>query len=370
MIGAAAWLRFADLGHKIIHADEAVQGWKTGLLLEGEGYAYDPTDHHGPTLYYLAVPIAQLRGEDSLNDLTVTTLRILPALAGVGVVALTAAGGFWLGGRGALAAALVAAASPMLVFYSRHFVQEMLLVLFSAAWVLALWRWLLGGRPAWLLIAGWALGLMIATKETWLIVVFATGMGSVAALWCDRGLRARAFSREAIVFGAGGLVAAAVVAAIIYTAAFSRPEVLGDVFKALLVGSERAGDGAGHAKPWSYYFTTLAWTRLRGFTYTEAGVFLLALASLPLAFRSPRGDSRTAASRFWLGYTGAMLMVYSLIPYKTIWLLCGAMHGLAMLAGLGVDTLLDRFRRPLSRSIVAIIAVGILADYAWQARRA
>ena len=70
---AALWLRIHDLGRRPMHADEANQGVKTGELLEAGTYAYDPRDHHGPTLYYAAAPIAWLRGEKSLAALSETT---------------------------------------------------------------------------------------------------------------------------------------------------------------------------------------------------------------------------------------------------------------------------------------------------------
>ena len=83
------WLRFSDLDSKPIHADEAVQGWKTGVLIEEGVYRYDPSDHHGPTLYYFAAPIAWLAGERTVADLEIGTLRLLTAAAGLLLVVAT-----------------------------------------------------------------------------------------------------------------------------------------------------------------------------------------------------------------------------------------------------------------------------------------
>ena len=52
------WLRFPGLDQKPLHHDEANQAIKFGDLLENGDYKYDPVDHHGPTLYYLTLPIA------------------------------------------------------------------------------------------------------------------------------------------------------------------------------------------------------------------------------------------------------------------------------------------------------------------------
>ena len=83
------WVRLWHLGDRPMHADEANQAVKVGHLLEGRGYAFDPTDHHGPTLYYTALPFAWLRGEHTLAQLSETTVRLVPAIAGtLGVILL------------------------------------------------------------------------------------------------------------------------------------------------------------------------------------------------------------------------------------------------------------------------------------------
>ena len=116
---AALWLRTTDLARRPMHADEANQAVKLGELLETGHYAFDPHDHHGPTLYYLALPIAWLRGETTLVALSETTVRLLPALAGTLTVLLVAALAFPLGRFPAFAAATFVAVSPPAVYYSR-----------------------------------------------------------------------------------------------------------------------------------------------------------------------------------------------------------------------------------------------------------
>src|SRR5581483_6674407 len=125
-----------------MHADEANQAVKTGELLEHGRYAFDPRDHHGPTLYYAALPIAWLRGERTLAALDEATLRLVPALFGTAAVLLI---GF-LVGRGAapwlaLAAAAFVAVSPPAVYYSRDFIQETLLVTFTLAALASAQAW-------------------------------------------------------------------------------------------------------------------------------------------------------------------------------------------------------------------------------------
>src|SRR4051812_22298342 len=85
----ALWLRVHDLARRPMHADEANQAVKVGELVESGHYVFDAADHHGPTLYYAAVPLAWLRGQRNLAALDETTVRLVPAIAGtLGVIFL------------------------------------------------------------------------------------------------------------------------------------------------------------------------------------------------------------------------------------------------------------------------------------------
>jgi hypothetical protein len=62
-------LRLARLDVRPMHHDEANQAVKFGALVERGEYRYDAHDHHGPTLYYLTLPAAWLRGQPTLASL-------------------------------------------------------------------------------------------------------------------------------------------------------------------------------------------------------------------------------------------------------------------------------------------------------------
>ena len=127
----AAALRFPGLALRPMHADEAVHADKFGTLLEGGGYAYDPSEYHGPTLYYLTLPSAWLQGARRYVEIDEVTLRAVPAALGVALVAAHLGAGAFLGTAGAAVAALLVAISPAMVFYSRYYIHETPLVFFS-----------------------------------------------------------------------------------------------------------------------------------------------------------------------------------------------------------------------------------------------
>src|SRR5206468_524450 len=80
-------------------------------------------------------------------DLDEVTLRLVPAALGVILVAAHAGARGLLGAGGAAAAALLAALSPAMVFYSRYFIHEVPLVLFSFGALLAAHRYLRSPGP-------------------------------------------------------------------------------------------------------------------------------------------------------------------------------------------------------------------------------
>ena len=110
-----------------MHADEAMQAARLGTLLEKHSAEYDPAEHHGPALAYFTLPAAWLSRQWRFADLNEWTIRLTPVLAGLGLVVVSLVLGNKAGrGSGAIAA-LFTAVSPILVYYSRCYIPEMLL---------------------------------------------------------------------------------------------------------------------------------------------------------------------------------------------------------------------------------------------------
>lgn len=127
IIIAAVALRFLALTLKPFHHDEGVNGFfLTSLFREGI-YKYDPTNYHGPSLYYFALVSSWIFG---LDDLAV---RVVVAVFGTLTVALVFCFRRYLGTVGTLAAAAFVAVSPGLTYFSRYFIHEILLVFFTLA---------------------------------------------------------------------------------------------------------------------------------------------------------------------------------------------------------------------------------------------
>ena len=139
--------RFYALELKPLHHDEGVNGFFLTNLVRNGIYRYDPTNYHGPTLYYLALPGIKLFG------LGTFALRFLTALFGVGTIWLILSLRRNIGALAALTAAALIAVSPGAVYYSRYFIHETLFVFFTLGIVVATLRFYETGRALYAMLA-------------------------------------------------------------------------------------------------------------------------------------------------------------------------------------------------------------------------
>lgn len=140
-----------NLDERPMHNDEAVNGIKFGQLWEHGGYKYDPNEHHGPSLYYATLALSRLTGAPADFDrFTESRLRLTTVVFGVGLILLLFLVSDGLGRCATIWAALFTAVSPAVVFYSRYYIHEVLLVFFAFLALAAGWRYSrsrrIGGR--------------------------------------------------------------------------------------------------------------------------------------------------------------------------------------------------------------------------------
>jgi uncharacterized protein (TIGR03663 family) len=131
----ALLLRLSGLAIRPMHTDEAVHAVKFGELLDSGVYLFDKNEYHGPTLNYLTLIAARLGSIDNFSSLNEPVLRSVPALFGVILVMMMALLVRYTGWRIVIMAALMLAISPALVYFSRYYIHEMLLVFFNLAFI-------------------------------------------------------------------------------------------------------------------------------------------------------------------------------------------------------------------------------------------
>ena len=170
ILAVAALLRLVLLTQKPLHHDEGVNGNFLANLFRTGTYYYDPSNYHGPSLYYFAlIPTAINNLLHWGHGLSTFGIRFVTATFGVGVVWLMLCLRRFLGSTAALAAAAFATVSPGFVFFSRYFIHEILFVFFSLGTIVA-WLWYHStGKPKYLMLASASAALLFTTKETWII---------------------------------------------------------------------------------------------------------------------------------------------------------------------------------------------------------
>src|ERR1041384_2867725 len=175
-LAAAIALRVPNLERRPLHNDEGVNAIKAADLWQKGHYVYDPDEFHGPSLYYATLPVLWLSGARNSAELHDASLRVAPMIFGVAIILLLLLFRDGLGPPAVAWAALFIAVSPAMVFYSRYFIHEMLLVFFSALTLGAFWRYCQTRSASWAVLSGAGLGLMFATKETFVLTVAAMGL--------------------------------------------------------------------------------------------------------------------------------------------------------------------------------------------------
>jgi uncharacterized protein (TIGR03663 family) len=180
IIALAFALRVAALDLKPAHFDEGVNGFCIDKMRTEGCYRYDPANYHGPLHFYVLFAAQQLFGR------SLWVLRMPTVLIGTATIALMLAfrrhlpwGAVWI-------AALAAAISPAMVFYSRYAIHEAWLpffTLFAVYGGFGIMR--REGRIGDLWALGGGLAGMVLTKETYLVHWVAAALTLIAARCLD-----------------------------------------------------------------------------------------------------------------------------------------------------------------------------------------
>ncbi len=362
----ALLFRISRLGLRPMHHDEANQAAKLGNLLEKGEYRYDPIDHHGPSLYYLSLPVAWIASGASYASLNETTLRIIPAVFGVGILLLLLLLQGRLSREALIFAALFTAISPAMVYFSRFYIQEMLLVFFLAGAIASFWRYGQTRSVWWAVAAGFFSGLMYTTKET-SVILFGCLLGAAVLTRIlpvkKRTGKIAEFKPAQVGHLLFFLAAAAVPIGLLFSSFFKYPGGIGDSFLAFRTYFERAGEAGFHAHPWYYYLKLLVYSHPENSpVWGETFILALALVGSFSAFGvdpGEGGDSRFI--RFILFFTLLTMAIYSAIPYKTPWNLLPFYLGILLLAGNGAALIWKAGRFRITKALaLVVLAPGIM----------
>jgi uncharacterized protein (TIGR03663 family) len=367
LLGVGLGLRAPRLTLRPFHNDEGVNAMNFRRLDVTHNYQYNPDEFHGPTLAYLTLPAVWLQGGGDFNDFTEATYRGVTVAFGLGLILLLLLVARDLGRAQTLWAAAFTALSPAMVFYSRYYIHEMLLVFFTAGSFFCIWRCAQSGRAAWAVAAGIGVGLMYATKETFVFALAALALAiatsAVWGRWRDgvTGFQPRWNWRHL----AAALGAAVVTALVFFSSFFTNSAGPLGALRTYLPWLRRAGGATEHVHPWNFYFERLLFFHVRGGPYWSEGLIAaLALAGFCGALRG-----RNLLLRLVAFYTFWLTLIYTVLPYKTPWCLLGFYHGMILLAGAGAVLLWQACQSAWLKMVVAIVLAAGVMHLAWQSYR-
>ncbi len=323
-VAVAIFLRFYLLEIKPLHHDEGVNShFLLALLREGK-YKYDPTNYHGPSLYYFTLMSLKLLGESEF------ALRFFPALCGVLTVVFMWGLRSGLGLIGTPVAAWSLALSPGLVYFSRDFIHESSFVFFMVGMIVAAYHWKKPSSIFWLSIFA---GLLFTTKET----SIHTCLVLIASLICAivwyriRGsitgevrenskLNVTPILYESLQNAAIFLPIVITIYLVFYTSFFTNPSGPLDFLKSVFQWTGRGFNEHIHDHVWSYYLGILTKLELPLVVGGVVGFFVALWKG-----------SRFGLFLMALAY--GLVIGYSRIPYKTPWLMVSMITALAIFSG-------------------------------------
>lgn len=364
-----------------LHHDEGVNGNFLVTLVKDGKYFYNPENYHGPTLYYFSaiIPwVTRFLGGKSFFDahgLTTFNVRFVTVAFGIATIGLALMLRNRLGKIGALSAAALIAISPGAVYLSRYFIHESLYVFFMLGIIVAALKYYDTGDTVYAILAAISAGLLVATKETWvinlpvlLIALLTTTLYFLIRAKLSRKSKVKERKVEngeeqAFLARFGGPISVATVALIAFTvfivvnvlfySSFFKnyPKGVNDALHTLALWRKRTHE---HAHPWTQYIKWLL---------QEEGLILI-LGGIGALIAVWRADNRFAL--FIAQFAFGLLAAYSLVGYKTPWIALNFIVPLAVTAGYTMNVVYEKLREFQQAKLFLVPALLIVLVCGYQ----
>ena len=360
-IGIAALMLLAFLVRVIIldarpmDHDEGVVAYLAYLLFKNGYYRYDPA-FHGPFIYFATAALFKLFGD---SEIVTRLLVVFFSLIGIFTAIKMER---WMG-KGAWIFALVLTFSPSILYYSRYYRNDMIVLPAFLVVIYAYLRWCESGRERYVYLATLFFAIIMTSKEngyiylaTFLSFAFLYGLFSEGASYLKRKLLEWDVKKVRIC-----VISAIIFASIfvpLYSAGFADMD---GVYRATIGGIEHwvsMHERKDHWKPIYYYSKIL----LRYEFFTLA----IAFAAIPQFWKRIKMASRLEYFAAYWSVTA--LIAYHILSHKVPWLLVHMVAPLAMFGSVYAGKLFDvwenrGFRLSLLIVFIAMLAVSIHINY-------
>lgn len=378
LLFAGAYLGFDRLMARPFHFDEGVNGYWVQEIWKNGFFKYDPTNFHGPLYFYILQLSEIFFSFQWPAHRAVTVLFSLLNLFGIYSlgrflsaqlepprpseeqshiqdqgVRVQSRNGWRL--NIAVISSLFWLASPVALYYARYSIHETVLLSGEIFFTLGLLKFLSSPSRSSGAMMVWSSVLMSATKETFVIFIFAL-MVSFLFLRSQFSDRHFLFVRKHRSDLLGQLSLGLSVWALLFSGFGRNLDGVLDFFRAFLLWFHVGTQDPAHVKP-AYYFVQLIWEN------EPLVIFAFVLSLLGWVYRD----------RYILFFSALGLIqffVYSLIGYKTPWCLLGLTWPWALVSGLVLSRYLQQgsLRWRTVGWAVCVLWLGVCSFSIWRAR--
>jgi len=330
--------RVWDIELRPLHHDEGVNFYFFEILRSKGFYPYSHENFHGPLFFYLNSYLSAWM-EDSilgLRSFSILTGAILPLLVYLllGMKRI----GFYC--------AILCVVSPSLIFHSRYAIHEMAFCVAGAALAISFFYWILTAKSLHLWICIVSFAFLVSLKETFVITCFCILLATI--ITCPRLLWHRIWNAR-YQLALSALISLLIIG-FIYTAGFQWTAGVRELALSIPQWIGRGTGDVGHVKAWSYYGLILI--------QSEPWCLLITIiVPMLLYFKRElfREHLNLATYLFWLSLSS--LVVYSLIPYKTPWLIINITLPSILLLGTTVSHLF----KPIRQIVTVVLVTASIA---------
>lgn len=342
LLGAA--LRFYGIENRPLQSDEGVNYYFIREIRRTGAAPYSASEFHGPLYFHAArffadTAAAKVCASDApecFKDSEIG-IRLASIISGLLLVLTPLLLSGIINSKAIGSTALLFAASPLLVFYARTGIHESFFLLISITFGFTLLRFLLKPGAVALFVLALTAALLIATKETFVLLLAALGAASLTQTAAAGRFLFRKFHVTA-----SALVLLSLTLFLLFGAG-KNSLVL--PLQGMLSWSAKGFTDASQTNPWWYF--------LRLVLHTEPPA-ILGIAGTLLFIR---GQCETH-EKFLALWTIFTLALYSAVPYKTPWLAINFIAPALLTGALALN------RIPEVRIRFSILAAVILCQVA------
>jgi len=338
-----------------LHHDESVNEYFLSNLINNNNYKYNPDNYHGPFLYYITLPFTFLKT-------TELTLRLPEVLFG-SILCMLPFLIKTLSKKAKIISSIFLMLSPSLFYYSRYAIHEIFFTFFTFLAIVSLIN-LSTKKSKKIWIYGLIISLFLAysNKETAIINGFCVIIvlilmllskerrkNIITNLTCER--KNKLIPSKHILFA---LILAIFIHIILFSSFFSNPNGILDSIIGPFNWKTRTNE---HAKPF-YYFVEILFK-------FELPILILSLGSVFYYAQQLIKDKNKQSGLYITIFAFLLLISYSLISYKTPWLIISFVSILSLSSGILLSKIPTKkiFLILCSLSIVFLIFQTIMTSF-------